>query len=242
MYKTFLFTTVWLINVVLSSAQIHKSSKRGLIAITTPTNAADDSIWISSGSDLTWYYNYQDTPSSAFSNSKLQFVPMLFGASGQDFLNSVTQQLDSGTNITHVMAFNEPDGPTSTGGSNVSPQLAATTFIQEIEPLKKRGIKLGAPAVTGTDSGLNWLREFFAACNQSGGCTVNFIPLHIYGDFQGFASLLGQARAAYPNTTLWVTEFAYPDVDLEESQASYNQSSEYLDRLPYVQIGSTRLV
>ena len=248
MRQTLVLASALFAGIISLCAQVSRSPKRGLIDITTLDNAADDNIWTSSSLDLTWYYNYGPTPSPPFSRSNLQFVPMLFGAN-QGFLDSVTQQLDSGANITHgkwnsvlsyyiiyllkylVLSFNEPDGPTSTGGSNVSPELAATTFMQEIEPLKKRGVKLGAPAVTGADSGLSWLQNFFAACDQSGGCSVDFIPLHFYGDFQGLASLIGQMRATYPNTSLWVTEFANPNVNLEESQTSYNQSSEYLDRL-----------
>ena len=49
------------------------------------------------------------------------------------------------------------------------------------------------------------------------------------------ASYIGQIRARYPSLPIWVTEFADPNVDLGESQAFFNQSVAYLDKLAYVE-------
>ena len=212
------------------------SSKRGLVHVPSVKYPADDSIWSSSSSDLTWYYNYRSTPSPAYGNSaKLQFVPMLWGApsdpSDNRFLNDVQDQIRSGTNITYVLAFNEPDAQAN-GGSGVPADLAAQAWIREIEPLRKQGVKLGAPAVTGAPTGFLWLQNFFTACK--GNCTADFIPVHWYGNFEGLASHIGQVRATYPNMTIWVTEYANAAASLEESQSFYNQSSQYFDRIEYV--------
>jgi hypothetical protein len=156
------------------------SSKRGLVYVPNSKHPTDDNIWDQAGSDLTWYYNYGYTPTNAFTNSNLQFVPMLWGATDGStstaFLDSVTSLVSSGTNISYVLSFNEPDGTASTGGSAIPADLAASTWIREIEPLKKLGIKLGAPAVTGAPSGFTWLQNFFTQCN--GSCTPDFIPVH----------------------------------------------------------------
>lgn len=101
--------------------------------------------------------------------------------------------LSAGTNITHVLGFNEPDGTSVTGGSNVSPVVAAQLWKTNIEPLKAKGVHLGAPAVTGSQRGLTWLQNFFTACN--GGCSADFLPIHYYGDFSGLASYMGQVNA-----------------------------------------------
>lgn len=211
------------------------SSKRGLVYVPSDKHPEDDSIWDSPTSDLTWYYNYQSTPSPAYAkSSKLKFVPMLFGASdststsGPSFLDDVTAQIKAGADIKYVLAFNEPDGQDN-GGSNVPADLAAQTWIREIEPLRKQGVKLGAPAVTGAPNGFFWLENFFKECN--GNCTVDFIPVHWYGNFEGLAGHLGQVRGTYPNKTIWVTEFADNDVSLDESQGFYNTTSQYFDRL-----------
>jgi hypothetical protein len=212
------------------------SSKRGLVYVPSSKHPTDDNIWAQTGSDLTWYYNYGATPSNAFSKTNLQFVPMLWGASssntGTTFLDGVKNLVSTGTNITYVLGFNEPDGSSSTGGSGIPADLAASTWIREIEPLKKLGIKLGAPAVTGAPTGFNWLQNFFTHCN--GGCTPDFIPVHWYGNFEGLASHVGQVMGTYPNMTVWVTEYALNNADLASTQTFYNQSSEWFDRMECV--------
>lgn len=213
---------------------ISTSSKRGLVYIPSDEHGSDDSIWDSVASDLTWYYNYQPTPSPAYANSsKLRFVPMLFGADSSapnySFLDAVTAQIKAGVNVEYVLGFNEPDGEIDSGGSNIPVDIAAKTWIREIEPLRKLGVKLGAPAVTGVSSGFTWLRNFFSECE--GKCSVDFIPVHWYGNFEGLASHIGQVREAYPNMTIWLTEYAYNNVSLEESQKFFNSSTQYFDRI-----------
>lgn len=175
------------------------SPKRGLIYIPNSTFPSDNAIWGGSGSDLTWYYNYKETPSPAPPSTTLQFVPMMWGAPAANgdttFLKTVTSLLSAGQNITHVLGFNEPDGTSITGGSNVNPIAAAQLWKTNIEPLKAKGLKLGAPAVTGSQRGLAWLQSFFTAC--AGGCSADFIPIHYYGDFGGLASYMGQVNATY---------------------------------------------
>jgi hypothetical protein len=223
------FQFLTLLSVTLAS----ESPKRGLVYVPSEKNPGDDNLWDSSKSDLTWYYNYQSTPSRSFHDSeKLQFVPMLFGASDSStdttFLDSVRSQIKGGAKIPYALAFNEPDGQ-GNGGSNVPVELAVETWLRQMEPLKKLGVSLGAPAVTGAPTGFNWLQNFFRACD--GKCTVDFIPVHWYGNFEGLASHIGEVRDTFPNTTLWVTEYAYNDVSLLESQTFYNSSSEYFDRI-----------
>ena len=210
------------------------SPKRGLVYVPSAKHPLDDHFWNSPTSDLTWYYNYGSQPSAAFDNStKLQFVPMLWGApsstSDNTFLNDVTNLIKSGTNISYVLTFNEPDGADN-GGSNVDPKLAAQTWMREVEPLKKMGVKLGAPAVTGAPSGFTWLQNFFTAC--AGNCSADFIPVHWYGNFEGLASHVGQVNGTYPNMTMWVTEYAdNNDPSLSSTQSFYNQSSQFFDRI-----------
>ncbi|OJD37047.1 glycoside hydrolase family 128 protein [Diplodia corticola] len=213
------------------------SSKRGLVYVATADNAADDSIWASAAAadQLTWYYNYAVQPTASLKKSGLNFVPMLWGATDADetaqstaFRDAVRAQLKAGTNITHVLGFNEPDGASATGGSGVPADLAASTWIREIEPLRDDGVRLGAPAVTGSPTGLQWLQNWFTECD--GGCNPDFIPIHWYGNWEGFASFLGQVMATYANISeVWVTEFAYADADKEDSEWFFNTTMEYLD-------------
>lgn len=84
------------------------SPKRGLCFVPSTDHPDDNSIWDSSTSDLTWYYNYQSTPSSTYQGSDLEFVPMLWGAPSDvegdmSFYNTVKNLIESGINITHVL-------------------------------------------------------------------------------------------------------------------------------------------
>jgi len=223
-----------------ASATGTSSAKRGLCYV-TPTEESDDNFWKGNSSDLTWYYNYQDTPTSEYESSDLEFVPMLWGApsnptTNMDFYNSIVSQIKGGANITAVLGFNEPDG-CSSGGSCVSAQVAAQVWKEQFEPLKwAYGLQLGAPAVTGANSGFTWLQSWHTACaainGNNTGCLVDFIPMHWYGNFEGLASHLGQVNGTYPNaTSMWITEFAYNDEDLADTQSFYNSSTEYFDRL-----------
>ncbi|KAI9844605.1 MAG: hypothetical protein M1837_005457 [Sclerophora amabilis] len=229
-------TSVALSALVSSGLCAAASSKRGLTYVTSETNAEDDKIWKENDADLSWYYNYGSSPTAAFEGTKMQFVPMLWGAptdtSDNSFLNDVRSQIESGAKISYVLAFNEPDGNQATGGSNVPPELAAQTWIRQLQPLKKEGVKLGLPAVTGAPGGFTWLEDFFKACD--GKCKPDFIPVHWYGNFEGMASHVGQVRGTYPNITMWITEYALADATLEDSQTFAQQSSEYFDRLDYV--------
>ncbi|KAJ9649108.1 hypothetical protein H2199_001022 [Coniosporium tulheliwenetii] len=170
-----------------------------------------------SSTDLTWYYNYGAEPSAPFLSSNLEFVPMLWGASddrvGTAFYDIVKAQLDAGANINYVLGFNEPDGDPSTGGSQIPVDLAAATWIREIEPLRELGVKL----------------ELFEEC--AGRCNPDFMPVHWYGNFEGLASHVGQKMAEWPNMTIWVTEYADANNNLESSQRFYNQSAEWFDRM-----------
>lgn len=213
------------------------SSKRGLVYVpsSNPKQAFDARFWDSPQSDLTWYYNYQSQPSARFENStKLQFVPQLWGLppteSDMTFYNDVKSRIDDGKNVSYVLGFNEPDGY-SDGGSGVDPAAAARAWIRVIEPLKKMGVKLGAPAVTGSPRGFTWLQQFFTAC--AGNCSADFIPVHWYGNFEGLASHVGQVNGTYKNMSMWITEYALNDASLQESQAFYNQSADFFDRLRY---------
>lgn len=219
---------------LLASAAADSSSKRGLCFVPSEHHPEDDSIWVKHpGSDLTWYYNYKYEPTSDYKDvSDFEFVPMLWGApasgdTSTPFLDSVRSQISSGANITHVLGFNEPDGTHATGGSNIAPQVAADEWKRQLEPLRKDGIKLGAPAVTGSPDGMTWLDDFFTHCD--GGCNPDFMPVHFYGSFEAMAAKIGEVTAKYPKMGVWVTEWALDNQDLHATQEYYNQSVRMFD-------------
>lgn len=195
-------TSLLFASISLASAQtaFQSSTKRGLVFVPSAKHPTDNQIWVTAPSDLTWYYNYQVQPSPAYSNrtqEDFEFVPMLWSPSNT-FKSDIQALISGGRNITHIMTYNEPDGPNYTGGSNLDPADAATNWIAQVEPLRKMGVKTGAPAVTGSPSGFTWLESFFTACAKQGtNCTADFIPVHWYGNFEGLTSHIGQVAATY---------------------------------------------
>lgn len=195
--------------LALAGAAAAASSKRGLCFVPDEKHPQDNSIWASSSTDLTWYYNYGTLPSPALAGSSLDFVPMMWGANTSDpddssFLDAVVGLIDDeGVNVTTVLGFNEPDAPYDWGGSDLDPRAAARAWVTNMEPLAKRGVRLGLPGCTGAPSGLPWLRQFLANCSDivSGGgdrrrnCTWDFLPVHWYDNFEGLASHIGERRA-----------------------------------------------
>ena len=103
---------------------------------------------------------------------------------------------------------------------------AARIWKREIEPLKEHGIRLGAPAVRNGD--VQWLQDFYTHC--AGDCTTHFTVAHFYGDAAGLASWVSLLNTTYENITeVWVTEFAYPDGSLLETQQAFNASIAFMD-------------
>src|SRR5262245_33660721 len=91
-----------------------RSSKRGLLFIPKREYPEDNAKWVQTGSDLTWYYNYNDLPSPAFAGipqDRFEFVPMMWGVDTNNpestaFHDNVkAMREDQKINITHVLGF-----------------------------------------------------------------------------------------------------------------------------------------
>lgn len=235
MHRCALYPAILLLPLTPTAQSQSTSPKRGLCHVRENSNSADDSIFISGPSPPTWYYNYEAEPSSAYaSDPSIHFVPMLWGASPSDsgtlFYDAIKAQIDSGANITHVLGFNEPDASMSVGGSNVRSELAARRWKEEMEPLRKLGVKVGAPAVTGSQRGMSWMERWLGECG--GGCKPDFMTVHWYGDFEGMAAWIGEVAVKWPELPIWITEFGFPDQGLEETQAFWNMSARSFDTWP----------
>lgn len=188
----------------LAAAASH-SPKRGLVFVPTEDHPSDNAVWVQKGSSLTWYYNYRATPSPAFAGiaqEKFEFVPMMWNIDDADpertdFLSKVEAMIDDNVNITHALAFNEPDA----SGSEIEPRKAAQAWVRNFEPLREMGVRVGLPACVG---GLEWLGSFVEECaelisegkDEKKNCSWDFLPVHYYGTFDGLASHIGERLAA----------------------------------------------
>ncbi|ROW17418.1 hypothetical protein VPNG_00847 [Cytospora leucostoma] len=223
------------------------STKRGLAYI-SGSNEHDIDLLLSGKSYISWYYTWS-LYASADINDSIPFVPLVHGLDEASAVNSID---DLPATSTQLLTFNEPDGTTSSGGSSISPSDAAQSYINNIVPLRtssSRSWKISHPCVTGSDSGLAWLREFISSCwaiDPENGCPTDFVALHWYGDFAGMASWLGTLREFYVTNSsngavdadslqFWITEMALPQQSEDATVSMMNQSITYLDGLDYVQ-------
>ncbi|KAL9074577.1 MAG: hypothetical protein Q9161_002169 [Pseudevernia consocians] len=203
-----------------SGGTTSSSGKRGLAY---NPSSGDLNIW-SGYSQLSWGYNWDDTPQGL--PSKFQYVPTLWGTASvhSDNWDSAVKAATSGSGTNYLMSFNEPDNP---GQANMDVGSAVAAFNQYMKPYASNNVLLGSPSVTngaGTNSagipqGLDWLSPFLEQCT---GCPISFVSIHWYGcqngctvssdvsDFQSHVQSAIKAAvnpATGQNVPVWVTEF-----------------------------------
>ncbi|KAF7351224.1 Glycosyl hydrolase 53-domain-containing protein [Mycena sanguinolenta] len=150
---------------------------------------------------VSWVYNWNITAPDYLADSGLEFVPMQWNGVGIENLAATVKQLGA----KYVLAFNEPD---SSLQANMTPETAASLWMQYFEPLKTEDstIQLGAPAVTSNGTGIPWLQKFMTECAT---CTIDFIPFHWYGmGSASFYQYLYEFNSLFPSYPLWITEYA----------------------------------
>ncbi|BFZ65309.1 hypothetical protein YB2330_006474 [Saitoella coloradoensis] len=224
-----LLTTFSLLTTTTLASNSTSTPKRGLINPGNVTTGTIDLQTFLQSPALTWVYDYtNESPSPSSEYGSLNFVPQQWNA---DSASQLAPTVAGDMNITHVLGFNEPDA-SGNGQSGMTPSYAAEVWKQYIEPLAAKGIKLGAPAVTGSPAGKVWLQQFFGNCTS---CTIDFIPLHYYGTFEGLASHCGDIYYSFDNRTLWITEFALDNASEEDTLSMMQTSLEWLDALEWVE-------
>lgn len=128
---------------------------------------------------------------------------MLWGDNQVDSWESSINDTIRSQEVTHVLAFNEPE---QSSQSNISPSDGASLWKSQLEPLKSQGILLGSPAPSSSPSGKQWLLQWLDACQ--GGCTVDFIAMHYYDiNSTAFMEYLEDFHNTFQRP-IWVTEWA----------------------------------
>jgi hypothetical protein len=201
MHPSFLFA---LVGLVASPALAAKSAKRGLASVPNENWPDDDAIWVRPDSPLSWYYNFQWNVSAVYASlpqDQVEFVPMMWGGGSNDtnFLGNVTALMNCSQpgggcrNITHVMSFNSPDQPSSNGGGDMAPAVAAQAWLRNLAPLRERfGVKLGLPIVGDPRGG--WMDPFLKNCsrlNKDKECEFDFVPFHSFGNISVLQDRVG---------------------------------------------------
>ncbi|CAG9981120.1 unnamed protein product [Clonostachys byssicola] len=217
-------------------------SKKGL-ALGGKLDDSDIKLLTSEKSPISWYYNWSPTPSNIVGNSTL-FIPLIHSLETLKE-NNIWSSLDGlPSSSEYMLTFNEPDEAEENGGSYISPEDAAKAYIEDIVPHRNssRGWQISHPVVTGSERGLNWLRDFNESCydiDPRNGCPTDFIAMHYFGDFAGLASWVGTLRgfynsSEYQNTSILITEMALPQGSEDDNISMLEQTMNYLDGLDYI--------
>ncbi|KAK4647339.1 uncharacterized protein QC761_124580 [Podospora bellae-mahoneyi] len=221
-----------------AAVPVKKNPKRGLVSTPNEFFPRDDFIWSDSSSPLSWYWNFAPDVTEAYANfsqSEFEFVPSMWGAytpNGTDtyFLGNLTEKF-SKRKPSHVLTFNLPDQSFEYGGSEMTPEIAARTWVNNILPLREEhGIKVGFPTVSDPRGG--WVDPFLKNCskmNDGHGCEFDFVPLHSFGGFGTLKDNIGKWQSKFPEKPLWVTEYGFHDQNEAETQKFFNESLKYLE-------------
>jgi hypothetical protein len=214
--------------IYLCVSYVSSTNKRG---IAWPLEKQQDSLKLFTGGKVNWFYNWSPDKKS---DVKMEFVPMYWSSrilKPQEFVKKVLSQ-----HAKVILGFNEPEHGTQQ--AHMTPSEAAKIWKTYIEPLRKKGIRLGSPSITSTENGVKWLQEFLKL-----GTKVDFLALHWYGEgVDNFIKYITDTHnrlgSHYP---VWVTEFACTSwksnqpVSQKEINLFLQQSISRLDKLPWVE-------
>lgn len=164
--------------VLPNACAFDRSSKRGLAW--PNANWVPLSGFTAPSSRISSYYNWGPAPlpPTPTNPNPFPFIPMLWGCTPDyvdPFLSALSRNWDGQNLITDkaILGFNEPN---LAAQANCSPGDAAEVWRRVLQPLKKKGYRLGSPAVTNGEDGRQWLDAWWAACQ--GGCDPDFMTVH----------------------------------------------------------------
>ncbi|KAI0424908.1 glycosyl hydrolase catalytic core-domain-containing protein [Xylaria sp. FL1042] len=161
------------------------------------------------GGQASWAYNWGASASDL--PEGVTYYPMLWSPA-PDHSNGwdgfATDAISKGADA--LLSFNEPDIASQ---ANMSPQDAASGHIQWMNPYAGKA-RISSPAISSSENanqGIDWLKQFFSACN--GQCQVDFCAAHWYGPGGAngaslFLQHLKDVNTACDGKPVWVTEFA----------------------------------
>jgi hypothetical protein len=208
----------------------HASCARGLGWATDNSFAPN----IGSKPMISWYHHWEQA-SVPQMPSKDEYVPMFWGPSKWSLWSQRLSEMHQ-RKPQALMAFNEPDVSSQ---SNMDPNYAAQLYMEQINPWKNEGVRLGSPAIVWN---LSWMATFLNAVQSKGG-HVDFICLHWYGswnDLSGFKSYVQTTHSRF-NKNIWITEMGITTASnpTQEQVKSFMMNAfSFLDSQSYVERGA----
>lgn len=123
--------------------------------------------------NVSWFY---DWGLNDVSTTTQEYAPMLWGAyaSIETSINTVVNK----TNLTHFLAFNEPDSRGQSGGSGGGMADNAALAVPFYKKMLRSGHRMGSPATTEGQYN-NWLTDFRAAADQQN-ARIDYVAVHWY--------------------------------------------------------------
>ena len=167
---------------------------------------------------VAWVYTWGATPQSAPDNlgpgKAMEFVPMCWNASFDEA--ALRTYLTANPGVRYLLAFNEPNLSVGVGGSQMTPQQAATAWPRLEQVAQDFGLEIVAPALNFTGDKVGdrvwepfaWYDEFFRLCPTA---RVDYLAFHSYMN--------------YAEAVDWVTSrYFYTDKEDDDLYAAANQS------------------
>jgi hypothetical protein len=168
-----------------------------------------------------WYYNWgSDSPSTV----DKEYVPMQWGLFWPSFDSNV-ENLKVKPDITHFLAFNEPDGKEQAN-------MTMDQILNSWPKLMLTGLRLGSPAFVRTDSLYKFMDKALAK-----GYRVDYMCLHSYEKRTGdnYVNTIYKPLYDKYKIPIWVTEFNYGaswNVTANESMLSlYNGQKDFITKM-----------
>ena len=167
--------------------------------------------------NLSWYYTWN---ASTNCTSNAQFVPQLWGHSGENLAGEISTAASKG--YPYVLGFNEPD---NSGQANMTVAAAIALWPQLTS---NKTLQIGSPATSANSAGQTWFTSFMNMVNAdtTGALRVDFIAMHWYGWNAGsceasaatLESYIKWVEAIPGNRPIWITEWGCLNVSAPTAQ------------------------
>lgn len=170
------------------------------------------SLYRTDDMNLSWYYQWS-MEESVGTDEGLQFVPMVWGNWGSEWLNNPENQ-----KYKTVLGFNEPD-------FNEQSALTVEQALEAWGDFSNSGLRVGSPCTAiGAYWSKDWFWKFMDGVDADENLKVDFIAIHCYmdnGDADAFLKLIDDTWNQW-HKPIWVTEFGVAKWGANDSSAIWN--------------------
>ncbi len=174
-----------------------------------------------------WRYDWDNV---ATSTSNIEYVPMRHNANWNAYSN-----INNKVGSTHALGFNEPDRPDQAN-------MTVGQALGQWNNFMASGLRIGSPAPSDADSGLNWLYSFMDQADALD-YRVDYVAVHYYKNNWTAGQIQNWLRGIYERTgrPIWVTEWnngcnwTQPHPTLQQNAAKIQELAAAMAALPFVE-------